>query len=155
MTVSPKADRQTTIGRPQTPDDIGATAALFKEYAVWLDDGRCLGGFDAEMAAFPQGYAVLLLAKINGEPAGAVGAQAVDTETCEMKRLYVPEAFRGHGLGRALCDRLMAEASALGFKRMRLETLSRLTEAIALYRSQGFVECGERDGVITFEKPLV
>ena len=78
---------------------------------------------------------------------------------CEMKRLYVRDAFKGTGLGRNLSERLVADAKNLGFTRMRLDTLPQLTAAIALYRKLGFTEIepyyhNPNDGVLFFEKVL-
>ena len=58
----------------------------------------------------------------------------------ELKRMYVDRTLRGKGIGRALLDRLEAEARSLGLDRLVLETGIRQTEALALYRRAGFTE---------------
>jgi len=60
---------------------------------------------------------------------------------CEMKRLFLRPAYRRQGLGRVLVDSIIDEARKLGYTHMRLDTLpGRMDQAIALYRSVGFVE---------------
>jgi len=56
----------------------------------------------------------------------------------ELKRMYVAPEMRGRGIGRALLTRLEDEARNLGLTRVVLETGTRQTEAIALYRRAGF-----------------
>jgi ribosomal protein S18 acetylase RimI-like enzyme len=58
-----------------------------------------------------------------------------------MKRLFVRAAFRGRALGRLLAERLVAEAAALGYTRMLLDTVpARMTGAVRLYCALGFRE---------------
>ena len=64
----------------------------------------------------------------------------MDAGVAEVKRLYVQPAARGHGIGRALLRRLLADARAEGFHTVRLETMGFMGEARALYTAFGFAE---------------
>ena len=59
---------------------------------------------------------------------------------CEMNRMYVRDAARGRGVGRALVEKLCDRAREMGFSTMVLSALPRHHEAMPLYRSMGFVE---------------
>jgi S-formylglutathione hydrolase len=130
---------RTDIAIASTADDIAAAQMLFREYADFLKEDLCFQEFEREMATFPAFYQALLLARVDGDPAGAVGLKDLGDGLCEMKRLFVRPQWRGRGLGRGLAERLIAEARRRGRRGMLLDTLPRLNEAIALYKSLGFV----------------
>jgi ribosomal protein S18 acetylase RimI-like enzyme len=134
---------------PETAADLDAARDLIRAFVAWhrerhLEDLDLIDGyfdaaaFERELAGLPGAYRPLLLARIDGEPAGCVALRGLDDEVCEMKRMYVDMRFRGRGVGVALTERLLADARSLGYARMRLDTSIRQAEAQALYARFGF-----------------
>lgn len=123
-------------------DDLDALRAMLREYEAEIGVDLCFQSFAAELASLPGDYAPprgrLLLAYANGALAGCVALKPVDEATCEMKRLYVRPAHRASGLGRDLVTRVIAEARALGFREMRLDTLPSMQQAQRMYERFGF-----------------
>ena len=127
------------------PEDVAAVKQLFLDYAASLDFALDYQDFDHEIATFPKRYAPpegrLLLARVAGAAAGAVGLYALEPGICELKRLYVRPTYRSLGLGQALAERIIAEARALGYRAIRLDTIGgSMPAAIAIYRALGFRE---------------
>jgi putative acetyltransferase len=59
-------------------------------------------------------------------------------EICELKRLYVAPDAQGYGIGKALIQRAINDASARGYQLIRLDSLARLKSAARLYQHFGF-----------------
>ena len=136
-------DRAVEVRHADTADDIESVRTLFLEYAASLGFDLSFQDFDREVASLPGDYAppsgVLLLAADGVTPAGCVGLRPWgDADTCEMKRLYVRPSMRGMKVGSMLVTRLLDEARARGYRRMRLDTVPGMDAAIGLYRAAGF-----------------
>jgi ribosomal protein S18 acetylase RimI-like enzyme len=143
--MTPSRTSQLEIVQAQSPAQIAQVRELFLEYARSLGFSLCFQGFDTELASLPGDYASpdgrLLLAEFDGQLAGCGALHKLDAGNCEIKRLYVRPQFRGHRIGRLLTEKLIAEARAIGYKAMRLDTVAdRMREAVELYRPLGFRE---------------
>ena len=130
------------IVEAKTRSQISSAEGLIREYAASLGIDLSFQNFEQEMAEFPGAYARpdgrVPLAIEGGDAVGVVALRRLSGKICEMKRMYVQPEFRGMGIGRMLAKRVIGEAQNIGYSRMRLDTLSRLKEAIFLYDSLGF-----------------
>jgi len=95
---------------------------------------------DIEHSYFERGGMFFVLETEDGSIIGAYGLYPVEEHTCELRKMYLHRAHRGKGLGKLLLEDALSKARQLGFERMILETASVLKEAIALYKSYGFIE---------------
>jgi putative acetyltransferase len=144
------------VGDAESGEDLDEVRRLFREFVVWHHDRqgqnvRLVSSYfddaawQAELDTLPGDYAAteggaLLLARGNGTALGCVALRQLGDESCEMKRMYVDDAGRGQGVGRALGEAVVQRGRDLGYSEMYLDTSVEQHEAIGLYRSLGFQE---------------
>ncbi len=167
------ADRLLTaaavVVSPVDPADVEAVAALGRYFDEL--NHRFDGGFDpgdaiiADADSFRQPNGAFLLARDStsrpdgvSDPVGCGAVHRLDHDVAEIKRMWINPVWRGLGLGRRLLAQLEQTARNLGCSTVRLDTNSVLTEAIAMYRSNGYEPIDRyNDNPFArcwFEKPL-
>jgi DNA-binding MarR family transcriptional regulator/predicted GNAT family acetyltransferase len=125
---------------PDSPEALACQRAYFDEIlarvAIAKPEYFPLPDPSADSYRPPQGR--FLIAWSDDLPVGCVALRALDDHVAEVKRLWVDASARGQGLSRRLMVAIEAEARGMGYQRLRLDTNSALTEAIALYRATGW-----------------
>ncbi len=135
---------------------MGAVRALCRAYRAMLvarnpdlpeivDQYYEAAAYEALLDRLPEVHArpdgAIFVSERDGTVLACGMTQRLDGETVEIKRVFVDEAARGAGLGRALCVAAMDRARAGGYRRIALDTMVTLPEAIALYEGLGFRPC--------------
>ena len=124
--------------------DIPEVRRLFEEYATWVGVDLSFQDFARELAELPGDYVatngVLFVARVDRRIAGCVAAHRWSEDACEMKRLFVRDAYRGAGCGRALVEAIIVWARESGYRRILLDTLPVMDQAQRLYARLGFRE---------------
>jgi GNAT superfamily N-acetyltransferase len=141
------------IFTPISAEQLDEVRALMRAFVTWhrerhvqdiplIDAYFDADAFDEELATLPGDYSppdgALLLAYFEGVAAGCVALRRLDTEACEMKRMFVYPQFHGRGIGRALGQAIVDAARNAGYSVMRLDTSVRQKEAQQLYKKLGF-----------------
>jgi putative acetyltransferase len=131
------------IEQAVSPGAIQSARELFQEYWTSFGFTPCFQNFDSELAALPGKYAPprgrLLVATVEGQPAGCVALRPFDQTRGEVKRLYVRPQFRGSGLGKALMNTLADQARCIGYSEIIADTIPKaMATALAMYERLGF-----------------
>ena len=143
--------------------DYGAAKELFEEYAAWLGIDLCFQKFDEELLQLREMYGppagAILLYKEEDNFGGCVAIRDKGNNIAELKRMYIKPEYRGQGMGKVLLDKALALSKELGYKKIRLDTLSQMTTAIQLYRNAGFYNIeayyfNPEPAAVFFEKEL-
>jgi len=82
-------------------------------------------------------------ARTDGEVVGVAALKWLDDTHAELKSMHTREAERGHGIGKAMVEHVLAHARREGYRRVSLETgtTDEFVAARALYVRCGFVAC--------------
>lgn len=103
---------------------------------------------DLDASYLSRGGAFDVAVDAAGSIVGCCGVYPVgerrDSRLCELRKMYLLPAARRQGLGRRLLERALAFARGRGCVRMELETAASLKNAMALYRSAGFLPVPQR-----------
>jgi|SRR5687767_8229142 len=104
--------------------------------------------------------ATFLVARIDGQLAGCGAIRPLAPGVAEVKRMFVVQHARGHGVGRAILESLESFAKKCGYRAIRLETGLKQPEAISLYETAGYVRAPcygpfrENSMSVCFEKQI-
>jgi DNA-binding MarR family transcriptional regulator/GNAT superfamily N-acetyltransferase len=126
---------------PDTADARLCLSTYFRELEARFETGFDAGADDSarvEDMAPPSG--LFVIARLDGDAVGCGGFKRVDKATGEIKRVWTAPSARGLGVARRMLRALEAAAREAGVKTLRLDTNRALTEAHALYRSEGYRE---------------
>ncbi len=154
-----------TITEATKAAEYSAAFVLFKEYVASLDFDLGFQNFDHELTILPDMYGPptgrLFLVVVDGEFVGCAALRRIENDTtCELKRMYLRPNYRHLGIGKAIMEKAMETARALGYKTMKLDTIGyKMPNAVKLYKSFGFQETqpynhNPYEGVIYFSKEL-
>jgi len=131
------SDIEFAVAAYDAPTVAEMIAELQAEYVVRYGSGDDTPVRPSEFAP-PNG--IFVIGSDDETPVACGGIRLTAPRVAELKRMYVRAPARRRGIARCLLARLEDEARALGATQLRLETGLRQPEAIAMYRSAGYVD---------------
>lgn len=115
----------------------------------WLEEYNILEPVDIEMLEHPEavldGGGRIFLARVGGDIAGMLMLEIQENGYCEALKYGVKEPFRNRGIGRALMQRVIDEAKALGRDVLMVTSEHQLKAALHVYESMGFQYVAYKD----------
>jgi putative acetyltransferase len=70
---------------------------------------------------------------------GIYPTEGLPADTCELVKMYLLPEMRGKGIGKLLIANCIEFAKREGYKKMYLETMNELKQAVSMYEKTGFV----------------
>jgi putative acetyltransferase len=127
-----------------TTEEYRAAALLFAEYARGLPIDLSFQHFEEELKQLKSMYSApvggIILCRERSGFTGCVAIRKITDDIAELKRMYVQPAQQHKGIGKKLLGEAVLLAKKYNYTCIRLDTLSNMTPAIHLYKSQGFYE---------------
>ncbi|MBC7949220.1 MAG: GNAT family N-acetyltransferase [Chitinophagaceae bacterium] len=96
---------------------------------------------DALFELFQKEGSGYFVAELDGEVVGGAGIFPTDglpDDTCELVKMYLLPHARGIGLGKTLIEKSIDFAKTTGYKRVYLESMPELQQALKVYHKFGF-----------------
>jgi GNAT superfamily N-acetyltransferase len=128
---------------PQSADARRLLIEYLNDLEQHLDGWERAGYVDAAPHELLPPAGALLVGYEDGDAVACGAVHLIAPRIAEVKRMFVVPRLRGRGLGRALLEALERTAVELGCEVTRLDSTELLIEAMALYRSAGYVEIGD------------
>lgn len=100
-----------------------------------------LRDLDGHALIYGPGDGLFLVLSAGDTVAGCGGLRRLAGEDAELTRLWLKRAWRGKGLGLGIFRSLIGRAESLGYARVFLDTSRRCSDAVRLFRRNGFAEC--------------
>lgn len=134
-----------TLVEANSEEDYALAISLFKEYAEQLSVDLAFQNFSQELASVREHYGrpggtIMLAYAEPGKLCVCFAVRKLEQGIYELKRMYLRKEYRGQGYGRELLALALERAETLGYKKMRLDTLPDMKQAIALYEKMGFYD---------------
>jgi len=131
------SDIDFTVTSYDAPAAVELIAELQAEYEIRYGSGD---ETPVEAAEFALPLGIFLIGSDDEKLVACGGIRLTAPGVAELKRMYVRAPARRRGIARLLLARIEDEVRALGATLLRLETGMRQPEAIAMYRSEGYVD---------------
>jgi putative acetyltransferase len=132
--------------RPASNRDIPAIKnvifGVLLEYGLKPDDtGKDMDLNDLTANYFNNnGFFGVVVDANSKEIVGTFGLTQIDKNICELRKMYLLKHHRGKGLGKFMLQAAIDISKKNHYKKIILETIWPLKEAMSLYRQYGFSE---------------
>lgn len=131
------------------PYDPSMAAHFIRLNRAWIERDFQLEAADLEVFADPgqilRDGGTILFARLDEEIVGTGALIDLGAGTGEIVKMAVEASRQGRGIGCALLEALIRHARERGFRRLEIETSSKLPPALRLYQRLGFREQPKRE----------